>query len=312
MLRSPPLKSRFSLRWATALLVMLTATAAYAGGPVSDKPNSREIKLLLDARKLSPREDAFRGYWAVVKEVAAAQGIKVRENYGGFKEKRRAVVFIDTETFSIRKTGYVLRQRTHYKKGRLRNKTEYALKFRSRVMAEAAKSVTWAPSFDARTEFEEDMGYDANAPDKLKRIFAMRTKITTTERFGPLLASYGEIFPILLELGVPPDTKLGPVNGIQIDERKVSPGKLDFGDGMIAKPDIVIWYDPDGKPLIGEFSFDHRIRSYDKQPEEATRRLYDFFRALHTRSQEWMAKGSTKTGFTYGANKPNAAQKAKP
>ena len=289
-----------------ALASVLTLVGTSMASPAeSGMPNSREVKILIDATRLADRDKAFADYWALVQQVAEEHGVKIRSKYGGMKAKRRFIEFYDTADFAIRKTGYVLRKRVKMKKGRLSDKIEYALKFRSADAKVAAAAPMQAPDYDADIELEEDSGYDASAPDKIKRLFSKRIKVETEEDVGNTLADYGKMFPVLLDLGIAPTTPLAAVNGIRIDEFKVSPGYFDFGQGLEAKPDITVWYDRNGAPLIGEFSFDHRIANYDAQPQPATGKMFAFNLALRERSTEWLAKGHTKTGFTYGA-KPKA------
>ena len=266
------------------------------------KPNSRELKILLDADFFKNRDDGFRDLWSIVKEVADEQGVETEPSDKKFKQKRRQVLFLDTKDFAIRKTGYVLRKRVKYKKKnkKLAKKMEYTLKFRSEDMVKSAKADISSTDYGAKSEFEEDMGYSAESVDKFKRKFSKRNKIKTRDNPGSTIKDFAEIFPVLKELGIPEQTVLEPVNGITIDEWRVSPGILDFGSGLIAKADITLWYDRSGKPLIAEFSFDHKISDFDNQNEQATQKMFDFFLALRERLADRVAKETTKTGFTYG------------
>ena len=269
------------------------------------KPNSREVKILLNAKKFTNKEQAFKQYWEIAKKVAKSVNVKVKEKYKGFKEKKRRVLFLDTEDFSIKKTGYVLRKRVKFKKGHYIDEAEYTVKYRSTDINKSNKAKTNAEGIYSKSEFEEDIAFDETKPDKIKRIYALRTKIKTEDKIDYNIKSFGNFFPVLLTLGIPHESIVKPVNDIIIDERKVSPGKLIFGEGIKAKPDITIWLDENGNPLIGEFSFDYKIEDFDNQQKEATKKVFEYFLKLREESKEWLAEGHTKTMFTYGKKKTN-------
>ena len=259
--------------------------------------------LNVEENKFNKRKKGFRKYWKLVMEVASNSGVKVEERYKRFKQKKRRVTFLDTSDFRIRKTGYILRQRQGYKKGRWCKKVEYALKFRSTVLAVASRAKTKAPEFDAETEFEEDVSFFPSLPLKIKRIYALRTKFKTKEEPHYTVKGFAGFFPVLGKLGIPGDTTLSPVNGIVIYERKIKPGQLRFGHGLKAKAAMTVWLDAKKQPLIAEFSFDHSIKTFGNEPKKATKKMWDFYKALRQRSKNWIAKGTTKTAFTYGRKK---------
>ena len=269
------------------------------------RPHSRELKILIDPNSFVDREAGFREFWELVKEVAEEHGIKTQTAYQAFKPKRQQVIFLDTDDFSVRKTGYILRKRVKYKKKnkKLGKKMEFALKFRSDDVVKSAESNTYSTDYGAKLGFEEDMGYSAESEDNFKRKYSKRSKIKTRDNPGTTIKDFAEIFPILGEIGIPVETVLKPVNGTLIDEWKVSPGHFDFGEGLIAESDITIWYDEDGNPLVGEFSFDHKIKDFDNQVQPATHKMFTFFMALRERLGDRVSKETTKTGFTYGRKK---------
>lgn len=295
-------------------LVVLSACAATAGGgapatasaqaaPAGDAQgvDSRELKLLLRGDRFGDPAAAFAEYWALVQKAAAAQGVGVRPRYRAFDEKRRAVTFYDTADFALRGRGYALRVRRRLREGRPEGKTEYALKLRSADLAVAASAPVRAPDHRDEVELEEDVVSDPTAPGGVRRIYARRSKfkIRTRSAPAPTVAGFATLFPVLATLGLAPDAPLLPVGGT-IDERRVSPGKLDFGQRVVATVDLTLWQDSAGRPLVGELSFDHRVRDPASPPQPATDRVFAFLVALRAASAGWVAEGTTKTAFTYG------------
>ena len=274
-----------------ALLVLSLASPA--------PPGSRELKILLEAEHFEQPEKGMIAFWARVVEVAEAQDVRVIEASNPFKIKRRQVYFLDTPDFGIRAKGYVLRVRRKYKKGRLKKKREFAIKFRSPDWKRSSQVSIDSPEIDTKIELEEDVGIKPDG--SLKYLYAKRAKFKSKECVPERLGGFAEWFPVLKTLGLPSDSSLERVNGIEIDERKVSPGKLDFGEGIRAKADISLWYNKEGELLIAEFSFDHSIRDFDNPPEKATKHLFRFFKALYNGTKDWKATALTKTSFTYGA-----------
>ena len=300
---------------ALGLLLTFAFLSSSCGGTAQlNRPTSREAKLLLHPANFEQRQEGFQAYWGRVVELAATLDIGIKPVYLPYKERHRQVVFLDTEDFAIRATGYILRERIKFKNGELQEKRELALKYRSTELAESQGASTYAPDYKAETELEEDLSIKEIDPDaglpyqegtgaslkrwEIKRIFALRTKLKTREQFEPTLGEYAKVFPVLAQLAIPLDSPLLPVNGIVIHEVSCNIGKLDFGDGLVATATLTLWYSEAMDPLIAEFSFDHPIP--DPIPEEATRRLEDFYLFLYHNSGGWIELGSTKTSFTYG------------
>ncbi len=263
-------------------------------------PDSREAKLLLAGERFAQREQAFVAYWALVRKVAAEQGVKVRPRYKGAREKRREVTFWDTADHSLRRRGYALRTRRKVRGGTPASELEYALKLRSPDLAVAAQADVGAPGLRVDEELEEDLTSAPDAPGGIRRLYARRVKLKMERSVPSTVGGFAELFPVLATLGLPLETALAPVGGA-IDERRVSPGKLDFGQRLVATLDLTVWLDSAGRPLIAEVSYDHPIREPAAQPQPATERVRTFLGALRAASQGWVAtEGMTKTAFTYG------------
>ena len=272
--------------------------------------NSREYKILLQASKFSDRQQGYQTFWDMVKILADERGVDIKPGYQPFKEKRRIIVFLDTEDFDFRRQNYVLRKRIKYEGGRLRQDFELALKCRGADREYvAAADVSVASRFTPSFEFEEDITLDGDSAGTTKSFWATRTKVELEksdfrslyeQAAGLTLENYARIYPGLLKLGIDPNRNIVPVGGLQIDERKVSPAKLDFGDGLVVQADITVWMEEDGKtPMIAEFSYDHSIKDYENMPQTATADCVEFFKELQRAARDWIAFGTTKTDFTY-------------
>jgi len=286
-----------------ALLALLVAPDATA---VEPHPDSREVKLLLEAAPFADRRPAFEQYWAVVVEATAEHGVGVLPTHQPFAERHRRVVFLDTEDHALRARGFTLRQRADYLGERPDEVVELAVKYRSPDLEEVTGRQLRTPRFASTTELEEDVGYDADAPQHLRHVYSKRTRIDTDWRPGRTLSGWKRFFPDLLELGIPKSAPVVPVHGAHLEEYRVSPGRLDFGDGLVADADLTLWTEADHTPLIAEFSFGHPVDPLE--PEPAVDRMVAFFLDLRVHSQDWLAEGTTKTAFTYGRTPPPAEE----
>ncbi|MBN2801246.1 MAG: hypothetical protein JXX28_19050 [Deltaproteobacteria bacterium] len=279
-----------------AASVLLALTLSGLAG-AAEAPTSREFKLLLQGERFASWEDGAGAYWALVRQVAWAQGVDVRAL--PWEARARQVVFLDTPDHALRAAGYSLRVRTDQigRDQRLDEVSEYALKYRALSLEGAAAGDLRTRRFPADRELEEDVSYAPAAVGHIKTVYAARTLIETDWSVRPRLGAWARYFPGLLELGIPPETAVGPVNGVVVHEVKVSPARLDFGGGVVAKLDLTLWTDQQDRPMIGEVSFDHAL------PVEpwAEQLAVDFFTALAEESDGWLETSATKTAFTYGA-----------
>lgn len=285
------------------LRLLLPVPALLAlGGPAHARPaapDSREAKLLLDVGRFADRAGGYAAFWALVEEVAAAGGVGVQRDHAPFDERHRQVIFLDTAAQDLHAHGYALRLRTDYAGDRLEREVEIALKFRSEGLDEAMAAPTAVRGMASKTELEEDVARAPEAAQGVRRLYARCTEVESTARRGGELADYARIFPVLSTFGLPDHTPVVPVHDRLIEQWSVSPGRLDFGDGLIAEADLTVWYDQHAAPLMAEFSFDHPIAAFAAQPEAPTARLFAFFAALAASASDWITAGSTKTAFTY-------------
>lgn len=277
----------------TLLLALLLPAVAAA-----QEPTSREFKLLLDDEQLADWDTASREYWALVEGVALSRGVGVRPL--SWETKRRQVVYLDTPGQDLRAHRYSLRRTTDLlgKKDRPAEISRVGLKYRSSELLEVSDASLQVKRFTPEIELEVDVGYDPEAPDGLRVVYAKQGRFDTDWVMRPKLSAWGRFFPDLLDLGLPGDTPVRPVNGRIITEESTSPAMLDFGD-IVAKVDLILWTDAEDQPLVGELSFDHLIRG--TLPVEANQAIQTFFVAVAEASGPWLADGATKTSFTYDA-----------
>ena len=264
---------------------------------ITREVNSREYQMMLKESKFVAREKGFKEYWSLVKRLAKKHGVKVVEDSKPFKEKQREVVFYDTKDFDLQKFNYSLRKRTNYKKNKRQKTYEISLKFRSNNKGVAAKAdVSLTKRFTPDIEFEEDLKIKQGYPSELNSVFSLRNRIKNINiELKNSIAGFANIFPCLLKLGLKSDAELLIVNNTVIDERRIQPGVLYFGEGLKVKVDITVWL-KNKKPFLAEFSYDHKVDNKSKNTMIACEK---FFKALYKATPDWVADGSSKTAKIY-------------
>ncbi|HPU75623.1 MAG TPA: hypothetical protein PLG65_05565 [Bacillota bacterium] len=287
-----------------ALLVAILAMAAFA--PVAAEatmatPNSRELKLLIQTDVFADRAEGYKQCWGIVKDLATEMGIQVVEVKDPFDEGARKVMYLDTGSEQLRKENLSLRLRIKIKDGKLENKVDLNLKYRrSDVDTVPSDAVTAAAGIKASFSYEEDVaGFIGGVVGQSSSAASMACTIkgVAVERLsGNTLGVYVEHFPSLARLGIPADSQLEMVGAIAIREHKVTPGELDFGQGMSTEVDISVWYNFDtGKIITAEISYGSALGQ--DAPAAAVARAEAFFNALQERMAGILAPGGMKTDF---------------
>jgi hypothetical protein len=117
---------------------------------------------------------------------------------------------------------------------------------------------------------------------------------------GPRLADAARLFPALAALAAP-DTPIGIVNDLHVEEVLADLGELHFGHGVQAGANVAVWrHRATGAPLVGEFAFQIKFQRADELHRKARKRADDFFRGVQLGARAWVQLGVTKTGVVYG------------
>lgn len=268
--------------------------------------NSREYKLLLSADKFQNRQAGFNNFWNIVKAAAQEQGAKVIEKEKNiFKEKHKKVSFLDTKKDDFRINGYMIRKKIKYKKGKPSPKIEYSCKFRSlnpveTAAADVSMSAEFTPKYE-KIELEEDVVYNVKTAGGRQITCSKQNIVELDQEPGSTLADFAAIYPGLLKLGLDPKTEILTVNGIEVDEMLVRPGKIDFGEGLLARVDMTVWLiNYKGRQIsIPEISYDHEIDESSNVSEKTMQKCAAFLEQLQVKAPDWVVGGDLKAAILY-------------
>jgi hypothetical protein len=246
-----------------------------------------------------------------VGDLARTGGLVIADKFDTKDPNERTILFLDTPDFTLRENGLLLRQRVKRKNG----KTEYTLKCRTedRYIA-AGKDLSPGPKLKYTSKLEEDVGVP----------FVSRFSHSTTvgldadselagENFPATLSAAGRLFPPVLAVqhdGVPcpPETALGPVNGLKVFERVFTGPMVRFPKGrdrrssMTGTVALILWSKgKKGRILTAEFSFRCEDENEAFSPELASA-AQRFFEGLQ--HQDWTRpEALTKTQYMYGGKR---------
>jgi hypothetical protein len=284
------------------LLIAILALASFAPAAAETTmvtPNSRELKLLIHTDVFANRAEGYRQCWGTVKDLATEMGIQVVQAKDPFDEGARKVMYLDTGSEQLGEENLSLRLRIKLKDGKLENKVDLNLKYRrSDVDTVPSDAVTAAKGVKSSFSYEEDVaGFIGGVDGQNSSATSMACTIkgVAAEKLaGNTLGLYAEYFPSLAELGIPLASQLEMVGGIAIREHKVTPGELDFGQGMSTEVDISVWYDFDtGRIITAEVSYGSALGP--DAPAEAVEKAVAFFNALQEKMSAILVPGGMKT-----------------
>ncbi len=281
------------------ILLVLASSVPAAAETTMVTPDSRELKLLMQTDVFADRADGYARCWATVKDLAAEMGVQVIEAEDPFAEGVRKVMYLDTHSGRLAQENRSLRLRVKLKDGKLEEKVDLNLKYRrSGVDAVPSDAVTAAAGIKASFSHEEDVaGFTGGVvgQNSSATSIACTIKGVAAEKLaGNTLAVYAEYFPSLAALRIPLDSQLNMVGDIAIREHKVTPGELDFGQGMSTEVDMSVWYNFDtGKIVTAEVSYVSALGP--DAPAAAVDKAVAFFNALQERMSPILTPGGMKT-----------------
>lgn len=263
------------------------------------KVASREYKLLVRHEPFTGPSEAAKAVWDEIEEAAST--LATLRAKGSFeKKKARRVLFLDTPDHTIRRNGFVLRQRG------ANGETDFTLKCRSedRYFA-AGADVRAAKGLKAEPKLEEDI-----APPFVCRFSHSATICPNgggPRKTPKSLEEAAGLFPVLGGLRVddrpcPPDTPVTVVNDIVVDETVWKGGKFVFGEGEQkygkAAVALILWTrGKSARPVAAELSF--RLvdaeENYSRALAWSARAAFNLLQRLDCAR----ARGMTKTEFIY-------------
>jgi hypothetical protein len=258
---------------------------------------SREYKVMLDHRLFADRKAAAASFWRELKRCGRRfDDMRLEGEFDA--TQKRSIVFLDTPDATIRKNGFVFRQRADLEQ----EKTHYTLKCRSPdfFVARGAR-VEAAAGMNGEGKFEEDIGAPyvsrysqsttvegpAKAPKNLKQAAALFTSL------GELVYD-GEQCSL--------ETKLRSTHSVALFERVLTGPVLKLGK-VDAEAALILWSDgPDGRPLVAECSYRYKTRHAEESSRVAALAMRLF---LAMQRLDWcLPEARTKTAYAYQELEP--------
>ena len=281
-----------------------SGAASYADGTPLDRVQYLEAKLVLKPDRFRSVEN-FREFGKFVRRVA-------KQSHVGFIEDRKAnlspeireIIFMDTPDFALYRNAFILRRRISYVDGFAVGDPEIVFKFRHPDEGRAT-------ALDVRPQIEGKyrIKFKAEALPLKDEIGGYRLLYSHNCQFGlsqahqedkTSMATLDRVFPALTKLKKSGRKRVELVNGGIVEEVLLPLGKLDFGEGLLAKCDIALWRTRgEHLPLVGEFAFQVK---FDRKEDVAARQkklAAQFYVTLQHEVEEWLALGVTKTAMVY-------------
>jgi hypothetical protein len=277
------------------------APSSYSDGHPLDQVHYREYKVILRSNRFT-RAESFHEFARLVRHSAKEQDVALFKDQLG-DNRIREVLFYDTPAFDLYNRSFILRRRTVYQNGWLEDNGELVLKFRHAEQSVAAAvdmRAAWPGS--PRVKFKEELLCLRQQLGGLRSLFSHGCSVVSPHTMpGPRLGDTVRVFPALAALGLPPDTPVGIVNDLHVEEVLADVGELHFGHGIQAGANVGIWrHRGTGAPLVGEFAFQIKLQNADELHRKARKRADDFFRAVQLGARDWVKLAVTKTGVVYG------------
>ena len=271
-----------------------------------DDIHYREYKILLrPERFFDPHQ--FEVYWHKLCLIAPEFKVGVVTNKDGFKRQVREVLFYDTPDYDLYRNAFILRKRTFYTDGWPEPEHELTFKFRHPDFKVAADvDVTPHLNGTANIKFKEELLPSKDSVGDMRSLYSHNCVLLSPGIvLDEGLERITSVFPVLAEhCAVAKGTGISLVNNLPVEEVQVNCGSFDFGHGLIAKATIAVWRDRSTESsIIGEFAFQAKFDRYDALHAKARTRSEEFFKAIQTRTPEWVQLGTTKTALVYNFGK---------
>lgn len=290
-------KGRLKLAFAALAVAGITAISmgAEAAAP---EVTSAEMKMLVKTEIFADKEAGYGRCLDIINTTAAGNGVKVNLAADPFDETNRFVQYMDTENLDLTKKNYVFRQRIKTKKSGT-TQANIMLKYRVDMNSGAISNPGEAIGSDkAKLEMDLVGGVDGVVGNE-KPYYSVSVSKKKLEPKDPYtIKDLAEHFPKAGELGIPGDTKLVPIGGNVIDETKVEPCILDFGNGYNGDVSITVWEGFHGGTILAEVSYS--VAAGEKHKAEFAK-AKEFFNALQQAfaSEGLLEKGHLKDEAVY-------------
>lgn len=286
----------------------------YADGKPLDTIRYLQCKLSLKPDLLTSREALF-DLGELVRGPAKKNGMSFR--HGSFAHAPhgiREVQFLDTADFRLYNNSYILRRRVRYRDGFPAGDPEIVFKFRHPDAQRAAETDV-RPDIPGRYRIKFK-AQALPAPDLetgVRLLYSHNVQFTRTalpdDGDRGAFDMLADILPLLQTVKHSPGERIDLVNDTVVEEVDQNVGVLDFGTGRRSVVNLALWRTRgEHTPLIGELSFQIKLKRHEDVNELDLDRGRDFFLRLQQEAGDWMRPGVTKTGIVYhlSGNPPNA------
>ena len=287
----------------------------YADGTPFDPIRYIQCKVSLKADRLTSRSALFE-VGELVKGPAKRNGIAFRE--GPYRRRPygiREVQFLDTADFRLYNNAFILRKRVRYHEGFPEGDPEIVFKFRHPdAQTAAAMDVRPNISGDYQIKFKAQALPTGVSGGGIRMLYSHNVQFTRAgyvveDRDPSAFDSLTEALPLLHSIKTSPDERVELVNGTIVEEVDQDVGELTFPAGHRGVVNLALWRTRgEHDPLIGELSFQIRLKGSERITDLPLERPYAFFMQLQEEAKDWMRVGVTKTGIVYHlkGNPPNA------
>ena len=263
-----------------------------------------QVKLTLRGSRFTSSHD-LRSFSRFVDQAARKSGVGFdTDGVEALKPRIREVLFLDTPDFLLYRNAFILRRRFEYEDGFLVGDPEIVFKYRHPDVQKAA-------DVDVRPQLAGDyrVKFKAQALPLKRRLGGFRMLFSHNIQF-PLsavrqvdrrsLATVLEVLPALQALKTSKTGRIELVNNAAVEEILATIGRLNFGKHVGAKAGVSLWRTRgDLQQLVGEFSFQIKLKRSAELPDKVIRRCEKFFIELQRAASTWISPGTTKTGIVY-------------
>jgi len=266
-----------------------------------------EAKLILKPDRFKSVE-SFREFGKIVKKVAKRTELGfIKDQNASAGPEIREIIFLDTPDFALYRNAFILRRRVSYVDGFAEGDPEIVFKFRHPDEEQAT-----AMDVRPRVEGKHRIKFKVEALPLKDQVGGYRLLYSHNCQFGlsqinhkdkTSMATLDRVFPALTRLKPAGKERVKLVNGGIVEEVLLPLGRLDFGEGLLAKCDIGLWRTRgEHLPLVGEFAFQVKFDRREDIAETQRKRAIRFYVTLQHEVEEWLALGVTKTAMVYSLN----------
>lgn len=286
----------------------------YGDGKPLDRIRYLVCKLSLKPDLLTSREALFE-LGELVRRPAKKTGMSFR--HGSFARAPhgiREVQFLDTADFRLYNNAFILRRRVRYVDGFPAGDPEIVFKFRHPDAQKAAETDV-RPNIPGRyrIKFKAQALPSAEVLGGIRLLYSHNVQFTRAalpeDGDRGAFDTLADILPLLQTVKHAPGERIDLVNSTTVEEVDQNVGVLDFGTGRRSVVNLALWRTRgEHTPLIGELSFQIKLRRREDITSLDLDRGRSFFRHLQQEAGEWLRTGVTKTGIVYhlSGNPPRA------